>query len=291
MKAPLQAESQGVEFQEDGFRAALDLRVLQRPDDVVKPVEAIGFIKDAKIVQANAFTGFVQSSNQWAITSAYLSDETQLEAMKGILLSELGDQGIATARDIATGKITGEMLGRINYQSFMDRWTTDGIKLLTETATQLIFEQNISTAMSAADWIGATEPAHKEIVEAAQYFAIVDDRTRPDHEIWDGSIHRLDSPFWNNWWPPNGFRCRCTVAMVYKESRLAKKIQNDTVKTVDSAGLRSAQAGTRNLNNVFFPRGPGIKIPVTTTKSGRVFDFNQNAGKLFQSKDFEQLVS
>lgn len=44
-----------------------------------------------------------------------------------------------------------------------------------------------------------------------QYSAVGDKRTRPAHAALNGLIFRHDHPFWDTWYPPNGYRCRCTV--------------------------------------------------------------------------------
>jgi SPP1 gp7 family putative phage head morphogenesis protein len=44
-----------------------------------------------------------------------------------------------------------------------------------------------------------------------QYHAIPDSRVRPTHLAQNGKVYRADHPFWQRWYPPNGFHCRCTV--------------------------------------------------------------------------------
>lgn len=44
-----------------------------------------------------------------------------------------------------------------------------------------------------------------------RYSAVNDSRTRPTHAALNGKVFPADSPFWDTWYPPNGFRCRCGV--------------------------------------------------------------------------------
>ena len=44
-----------------------------------------------------------------------------------------------------------------------------------------------------------------------RYSATLDDRTRPAHRAWHGTVLRHDHPFWRSHYPPNGWHCRCTV--------------------------------------------------------------------------------
>ena len=40
---------------------------------------------------------------------------------------------------------------------------------------------------------------------------MLDDRTRPLHRAWHGTILNVDDPWWETHFPPNGWNCRCTV--------------------------------------------------------------------------------
>ena len=44
-----------------------------------------------------------------------------------------------------------------------------------------------------------------------RYVAVQDARTRPEHMAWHGTVLPVDHPFWRSHYPPNGWRCRCTV--------------------------------------------------------------------------------
>lgn len=48
------------------------------------------------------------------------------------------------------------------------------------------------------------------------YDAVNDSHTRPSHLAMDGKVFPADSPIWDTWFPPNGFRCRCTVRTLSK---------------------------------------------------------------------------
>ena len=44
-----------------------------------------------------------------------------------------------------------------------------------------------------------------------RYVAVLDQRTRPEHMAWHGTVLPVDHPFWQSHYPPNGWYCRCTV--------------------------------------------------------------------------------
>jgi len=50
-----------------------------------------------------------------------------------------------------------------------------------------------------------------------QYVAIMDKRTRPEHAELNERTFRYDDPFWDSFYPPNGWRCRCRVRALSKD--------------------------------------------------------------------------
>jgi SPP1 gp7 family putative phage head morphogenesis protein len=69
---------------------------------------------------------------------------------------------------------------------------------------------------------------YKQLQEVKQsrpywmYVAVMDSATRPDHAAMNGKIYHADHPFWDQWYPPNGFRCRCYVRTL--SARQMKKL-------------------------------------------------------------------
>lgn len=49
-----------------------------------------------------------------------------------------------------------------------------------------------------------------------QYRTANDDRVRPEHEEMDRITLPMDDPFWEEFYPPNGWNCRCNVVQVRK---------------------------------------------------------------------------
>lgn len=72
-----------------------------------------------------------------------------------------------------------------------------------------IFRTNLQTAYMA----GRYEQMQKttRLRPYWRYLAVEDKRTRPSHTALDGKVYPADHDFWNSFYPPNGFRCRCTV--------------------------------------------------------------------------------
>lgn len=52
-----------------------------------------------------------------------------------------------------------------------------------------------------------------------QYRTTGDDRVRPEHAALNGVTLPPSDPFWNVYYPPNGWNCRCTVVQVSRQGR------------------------------------------------------------------------
>lgn len=72
-----------------------------------------------------------------------------------------------------------------------------------------IFRTNIQTAYNVGRY--KQMEAVKDAFPYWMYDAVNDSRTRPTHRAMDGKVYPAGHPFWDTWYPPNGFRCRCSV--------------------------------------------------------------------------------
>jgi len=95
-----------------------------------------------------------------------------------------------------------------------------------------IFRTNIQTAYQVGRY-----KQMMDVVDDRPYWmydAVNDRRTRPTHRAMDSKVFPADHEFWNNWYPPNGFRCRCGVISYSKtqvESRGLKVEKEDITGT------------------------------------------------------------
>ncbi|GBQ15227.1 hypothetical protein CFR78_04265 [Komagataeibacter rhaeticus] len=78
----------------------------------------------------------------------------------------------------------------------------------------IIYDTNITTAYSAGRYRRMTTPESLALYPYWRYRHHTCQHPRPQHLAWDGMILRADDPFWNTHYPPNGWRCHCTVEVV-----------------------------------------------------------------------------
>ncbi|MCW4589354.1 phage minor head protein [Gluconacetobacter entanii] len=78
----------------------------------------------------------------------------------------------------------------------------------------IIYDTNITTAYAAGRYRRMTTPESLALYPYWRYRHHTCQHPRPQHLAWDGMILRADDPFWNTHYPPNGWRCHCTVEVV-----------------------------------------------------------------------------
>lgn len=99
-----------------------------------------------------------------------------------------------------------------NMNTFLER---NGYTAVNPWHASVIFETNVQTAYNAG---------HYETMQKAQkyrpywqYKTAADGRVRETHAAMQDKVYAADDPIWNVWYPPNGYRCRCTVVSLTEE--------------------------------------------------------------------------
>lgn len=107
------------------------------------------------------------------------------------------------------------------FREGMDAWLEgNGYGGLTPDRAELIFRTNVQTAYNAGHY--------KSMMEAARlrpywmYVTAADGRVRDTHAALHGAVYRADDPFWDVWYPPNGYKCRCHVRS-YSERQVRER--------------------------------------------------------------------
>ena len=71
-----------------------------------------------------------------------------------------------------------------------------------------------ASAEMAAKWEDYEEDGDEYYL---QYRTAGDDKVRPEHAALHGVTLPMSDPFWDEYYPPNGWNCRCTVVQVLKD--------------------------------------------------------------------------
>lgn len=74
----------------------------------------------------------------------------------------------------------------------------------------------VASAQNAARW--ADFEKEKDVLPILQYQTVGDEHVRHSHAMLNGVKKRIDDPFWNTHFPPNGYGCRCEVIQSTEKS-------------------------------------------------------------------------
>jgi SPP1 gp7 family putative phage head morphogenesis protein len=127
----------------------------------------------------------------------------------------------------------------------------------------IIYDTNLRMARAAGQWVRIEKvKKHRPYL---RYTVVIDGRTRLAHKEKHNYIFPVDHPFWDSWFPPNGWNCRCTVIQ-YSARDLANK---DLFVTSESDFKNIVQKPAMNTRT-----GEIHMLPSGISKG-----FNYNVGK------------
>lgn len=117
------------------------------------------------------------------------------------------------AKTLAELEQVNQLLLDKNGRVKPDHLFKDDLKKANFQFNHNYLQAEIQTAKRGAQmahlWSKFVEQSH--IYPNLVYRTVGDDRVRPDHAILNGIVKPVDDPFWRTYYPPNGWRCRCTV--------------------------------------------------------------------------------
>lgn len=157
--------------------------------------EAVDYFRERVPVKAEVFYSIAQEYRQLAFTVSGYTKAQILKRFYDALLAAL-EEGSTLSQFQA------------DMEDFLEQ---EGYEGLNPLQADNIFRTNIQTAYNVGHYQKMTDPAVLEARPYWMYDAVDDLHTRPSHLLMDGRVFPADSPVWDTWFPPNGFRCRCTV--------------------------------------------------------------------------------
>lgn len=149
-------------------------------------------------------------------------------AAKADLLSDLA---MAVDRAVTEGRGLGEF--RKDFRSIVQRngwhgWTGEGTRAGERWRTRTIYQTNAMTSYSAGRLAQLQDGAfefwiyrHNDSVQ----------NPRPEHKKLDGLTLPAKHPFWNRYYPPNGWGCQCCVVGA-RSAAGARRLGGDPDKAI-----------------------------------------------------------
>lgn len=92
------------------------------------------------------------------------------------------------------------------------------------------YQTAVASAQMAVQWQDFQR--QKEDFPMLRYVTVGDDRVRDSHKILNGVTLPIEDDFWKEWFPPNGWNCRCDIQQVGGNSKKveAKAVPTETPK-------------------------------------------------------------
>ncbi len=121
---------------------------------------------------------------------------------------------------------------------------------------QTIYNTNINSAYSMGRYRAQRKAARTH--PYWQYIAILDDHTRDEHAALHEKVWMYDDPFWDYFYPPNGWGCRCRVRTLSEKQfkRLELKLEQTgphnfgTDRFIDPETGRQTKTGWFSVNGL-----------------------------------------
>jgi hypothetical protein len=112
------------------------------------------------------------------------------------------------------------------------------------------YEFAITSSQMAGKWAGISQEYN------LQYRTAADDRVRETHAVLHNITLPPDNEFWLNYYPPNGWRCRCNAI----EVRKTKYTESDTATAIAAGEKATTQIDSSGKNKLaIFRFNPGAQ--------------------------------
>lgn len=96
-----------------------------------------------------------------------------------------------------------------------------GLRPASKGQLETIFRTQTQIAFAAGKYKAEREtPYIHEALWGYRYVTTGDDRVRPTHALLDGVCLPKENPFWETFYPPNGFNCRCQAIPLFEPAAI-----------------------------------------------------------------------
>jgi SPP1 gp7 family putative phage head morphogenesis protein len=128
------------------------------------------------------------------------------------------------------------------------------LKEYNENYLKAEYNSAIAQSQTASQWMDIE--SSKLDFPVLKYHTVGDGRVRPTHRDLDGISRPVDDKFWNNYMPPNGWNCRCTVLQETIEAPITS--MKGFKKPHDVPDIFMFNAGKDRI--IFSPKHPYFKV-------------------------------
>lgn len=166
------------------------------------PKEAVRYFRAKKVEVSEDWWDIWQEQHARSFVVARAAKISVLKDIRGAMLKSL-EQGTTERQFIK------ELEPRLRRRGWWGKRESDGKMLGSHKRLKTIYRTNKSVAYNAGRY--RQQMAASESRPYWQYIAVIDPRTRDQHRALNGKVFPYDDDFWDHFYPPNGFNCRCRV--------------------------------------------------------------------------------
>lgn len=254
------------------------------------PKKAIEWLKTKKMTAEN-YRNLTESEIAKVYTIAKMTDLDMLQDIKSSLIAaaEQGKPFAAWKKDLLQHLANKGWLhpNGHNGKDIIDPKTGEIFGSATDIGIHSIprrLENIYRTNMQAAYNAGQYQTYMADVDNRPywQYDAVGDHRTRAAHAAMDGLVYRYDDPFWTTFYPPNGYRCRCSVIAL-------------SARDVERGGFALSVSNERNLvqtEKTYNRKGDTYTTTAYKAPDGKLHTtdkgFAYNAGRMNYRPDLDR---
>lgn len=152
--------------------------------------------------------GFIQQQSD-------INEYTLLQKLRENIFVFSGFKGYNELKEI--GSLLTDNNG--NIRSFEDFFRD--LKTIDDTYSKAYLAAEYNNAIHSGTMMAKWEKfkAEADIYPMLTYRTVNDGRVRAEHKDLEGTTKPIDDPFWNAYYPPNGWNCRCDVEQTDEQEK------------------------------------------------------------------------
>lgn len=204
--------------------------ISEREKAGLKQAKSLFTDKDAERLAAGVWSGIISAYNlpkdiykkTGDLLAKAIAQEIQFEGGKAVIKATLTDLGKELAENAyvfsaaktyqqvnETAKLLVSESGKVKTFSKFKRDAKKVFDQFNKHHLAAEYSAAVQGTQMAVKW--QEFEADKDIFPLLRYQTVGDDRVRPTHRELDETTKPVNDEFWNTFYPPNGWRCRCTV--------------------------------------------------------------------------------
>ena len=167
-----------------------------------------------ELLEDPAVTGFI-NAHASVLDGAFAKVEMSETMRAKLRKSDYIFSGIKTFHELneAFPSLLDENGNRKPFNQFLN-----DVQAIDSTYNKAYLSAEYNHAQAAAEMAAKWEDYEEDGDEYnLQYRTAGDDKVRPEHAALHGVTLPMSDPFWDEYYPPNGWNCRCTVVQVLKD--------------------------------------------------------------------------